>query len=59
MKALFFAIEINLLLWLAAVGMSLHGDGSIWILLLIGAGFAAIVQHWAYYALYKQKAVSS
>ena len=65
LKFLFLTIEINLLLWLALMGGA-HASGSMpggadwWeckvpanrMLLFVGVGFAVIVQHWAYYAVY-------
>ena len=60
-KCLFLTIEINLLLWLAVGGMVLASDQEIpelRIMVLLGAAFAAIFQHWAYYAVYKRAAKS-
>lgn len=57
MKAMFFAIEINLILWMAVLGGALTSNPESpetrWILPTIGAGLAAILQHWAYYRLYR------
>ena len=56
-KGLFFTIEINLLLWLAAGGIVLASDQEIPGLkgtIVLGMIFAAIFQHWAYYAVYKR-----
>lgn len=58
---MFFAVEVNLLLWLALLGMLLTGRATTenppnsasdagW-MAGVGVAFAAIVQHWAYYAL--------
>lgn len=57
LKGLFWAIEINLLIWMAA-------SGWIWwtpavprhIKYIVTAGLivAALLQHWAYYNLYKR-----
>lgn len=66
LRALFVAVEINLLLWLAACGQgwvsSGHSGGSWWRgavaidawLMLMGLIFAATVQHWAYYAIRRE-----
>ncbi len=55
LKAVFYTIEINLVLWLAALGVSAPTERrSTWVVLCIGAAVAAILQHWAYYALYRR-----
>jgi hypothetical protein len=59
-RRMFYAIEINLILWAAAFGGSFQ-DGSTasgnWptgrVVALVGFGFAAIAQHVAYYSLYR------
>lgn len=57
MKAMFFAIEINLILWLALLGATIsplaESPHTRWILPVIGAGLTAVLQHWAYYRLYR------
>ena len=57
LKALFMTVEINLCLWLAAFGVMMASDkdaGALKTLIIVGVAFAAIVQHWAYYAAYKR-----
>lgn len=66
LRAMFLVVEMNLLLWLAVCGMAwanADNSGASWwrgavqvdaTLLLVGFGFAAIVQHWAYYAVRKE-----
>ena len=57
MRLMFFAVEGNLLLWLAMLGMLLEAadqDQSVKTMVVVGTAFAAIVQHWAYYAVYKK-----
>ncbi|UCE60729.1 MAG: hypothetical protein JSU63_03055 [Phycisphaerales bacterium] len=58
LRILFLAVEINLLLWLAVFGMlqapGAAGSALIKQLVVAGVAFAAIVQHWAYYAVYKR-----
>ncbi|MBN1491009.1 MAG: hypothetical protein JXA69_13920 [Phycisphaerae bacterium] len=66
LRTVFVVIEINLLLWLAVCGMAwanTEESGASWwhgtvqvdaTLLLVGVGFAAIAQHWAYYALCRE-----
>jgi hypothetical protein len=57
LKALFLTVEINLILWLAAFGMVMASGkdvGALKTLIIVGVVFAAIVQHWAYYAAYKR-----
>ena len=51
---LYAAIVVNLLLWLAVVG-SVYGAGvgGTKALAVAGLIFAAVGQHWAYYALWK------
>ncbi len=56
LKLLFFAIEVNLLLWLAAAGTAWSepvGRAAV-MPIIVGTAFAAIVQHWAYYAVYRK-----
>ena len=56
MRALFWAIEINAILWMAALGSVIAPNGPAqpaWVMPAIGLGFAAIVQHWAYYRMYR------
>ena len=66
LRSMLVIIEINLILWLAVCGMAWagadRGAASWWsgelkvngAMLLIGAAFAALVQHWGYYALRKE-----
>jgi len=55
--ALFWAIEINLILWLVALGtvfsVDEHGRG-IKGVIVVGVIFAILAQHWAYYSVYKR-----
>ena len=58
MKKMFLAIEVNLLLWIALAGVlwsETGSDSSIKTLALVGAGFAALFQHWAYYSIRDSK----
>lgn len=63
LRRMFYAIEVNLILWMAAAGSafapSSSPDGP-WsasqIMTLVGVAFAAIAQHWAYYSLYRASA---
>ena len=49
-RSLFFAIELNLVLWLAA------GFATAWeTVVVLGLVVSAIVQHWAYYALVRDR----
>lgn len=65
LRILFLVVELNLILWMIVAGDGLSHrtdvDG-VWssgpvtveaTLIFIGLGFAAIVQHWAYYAVYR------
>jgi hypothetical protein len=57
LKALFVTVEVNLILWLAASGMALDPSteaADLKIVVIVGVVFAAVVQHWAYYAVYKR-----
>ena len=57
LRILFLVIEINLILWLATCGMtfgSVESMKSVSAMALVGFAFAAIGQHWAYYAVYKK-----
>ena len=58
MKKMFLAIEVNLVLWIALVGalwLEPRYEGSTRTFALIGAGFAALFQHWAYYQVHKSR----
>jgi len=48
LKRLFFTIEVNLLLWIAA---AIAAKGAP--VVLVGLVLAAVLQHWAYYDLYR------
>jgi hypothetical protein len=57
LRYLFFAIEVNLVLWLCALGIVLSGEAEVGLLktlIIVGAAVSAVVQHWAYYAVYKR-----
>ncbi len=57
LRKLFLTVEVNLMLWLAALGTVMASDedaGALKPVLIVGLAFAAIVQHWAYYAVYKR-----
>ena len=57
LKRLFVTVEINLILWLIALGMVMAPDenaDALKALIVVGIVFAAIAQHWAYYAAYKR-----
>ena len=54
---MFLAIEINLVIWLAVLGMLFAAEPvetPIKTTVVAGVVFAAIVQHWAYYSVYKR-----
>ena len=50
---LYTVIVANLVLWLAVIGSTYYDVGNIKVVALTGFIFAAISQHWAYYALRK------
>ena len=61
LKFMFFAVEVNLVLWLVLAGAAMRDQlgaepavkmADIRWVAYVGVGFAIIVQHWAYYALY-------
>ncbi|HNQ21891.1 MAG TPA: hypothetical protein PKK06_02240 [Phycisphaerae bacterium] len=57
LRLMFLAVEVNLILWIMAWALSTPKDESFVsasTMALVGLGFAAIVQHWAYYAVYKK-----
>jgi hypothetical protein len=65
MKILFLSVEVNLVLWLMLGGFALGGGdlGYEWLrgdvsmpryLPIAGLVFAAVVQHWAYYKVWKK-----
>ena len=56
LRILFVAIEINLILWLVGLGILLASDAvsalaKKWV--VVGTLFAAVIQHWAFYAVYR------
>ena len=51
MRGLYAVIVVNMLLWLAVLAAAYRNGGSVKAIALIGAGSAAITQHWAYYSL--------
>jgi len=56
LRGLFWTIEINLVLWiavLASIILSKGAEPSLKYIAGAGAVFAALMQHWAYYNLYK------
>jgi hypothetical protein len=50
---LYTVIVANLVLWLAVLASAYYGFGDIRVIALTGFIFAALSQHWAYYALRK------
>lgn len=55
LKFIFFAIEVNLILWLGALfAVQPDVDLDAKTMVLIGCITAAILQHIAYYSLYKE-----
>lgn len=57
-KTLFWLTEVNALLWLADFGSAVASDAELQFKIFAGIGLAigAIIQHRAYYELYKAKA---
>ena len=55
-RSFFYAIEVNLLLWIAVLILVLRSDASLLTKQVTIFGFiiAAIIQHLAYYNLYKK-----
>lgn len=57
MKMLFFAIELNLVMWVVVLGILFskvpHVDAAKMIA-FIGFCLAALIQHWAYYNIWKK-----
>ena len=54
---MFFSIELNLILWLAVVGILLADPpdvGAAKTTTIIGCVLAAVVQHWAFYNIRKK-----
>jgi hypothetical protein len=56
MRGLFYAIEINLLLWLIVAGRIWESGIDAETKYMVTTGFvvSALLQHWAYYGLLKQ-----
>ena len=55
MRGLFLVVEINFLMWIGvAFGVwKSNADDLIKYMAIAGAIFSALLQHWAYYNLYK------
>ena len=57
LKLLFWVIEINLILWVIALGsvfsVDMQGRGVKGVI-IAGVVFAILAQHWAYYSVYKR-----
>jgi hypothetical protein len=53
LTSLYTVIVANLILWLAVIANAFYGFASIKVIALTGFIFAAVSQHWAYYALRK------
>ncbi len=55
LKKMFLAVEVNLILWLVVFGAAKSNNGLVDVkLVTVGFVFAAVIQHWAYYACYKK-----
>lgn len=56
LKGLFFTIEVNLVLWIAVAWAVWESSAERPTKLAAAAGciIAALLQHWAYYSLYKR-----
>ena len=56
LKGLFFAIEVNLVLWIIVAGTVYQSSAELFAKVATVAGFllATILQHWAYYHLYRR-----
>lgn len=57
LKLLFWTIEINLILWVVALGAVFSADEhgpTAKSVVAVGLVFAMLAQHWAYYAVYKR-----
>ena len=56
LKRMFWAIEINAILWFLMLGFIAPTTVELPIKVFVGVGllFAAVFQHWAYYGIYKK-----
>jgi hypothetical protein len=58
LRLLFFSIEVNLVLWITVAGAVWHSSAETIIIMkyatTVGFVVAALLQHWAYYNLYKR-----
>ena len=56
LRGLFSVIEINLFLWLVVAGTvwQSSAENSVKYLTAVGFVVAAVLQHWAYYKLYRK-----
>ena len=51
LRRLYVVIEVNLVLWMVVTAMAYFGEEKTKGWALIGFVFAALAQHWAYYAV--------
>lgn len=56
LRKLYWAIEINCLLWVGVLIWAIHTGAGVFIKRAVFAGFilSALLQHWAYYNIYKK-----
>ena len=56
LKGLFFTIEVNLVLWIIVATTVWESSAERWVKVAATGGciIAALLQHWAYYNLYKR-----
>ena len=56
LKRMFWAIEINAILWFSVLGLIARTtvELPIKVFVVVGLIFAAGLQHWAYYGIYKK-----
>ena len=57
LRIMFLVVEINLILWIVMWGMTGRSEESmksVNTMAFVGFAFAVVVQHWAYYAVYKK-----
>lgn len=59
LRPLYATIVINLVLWLAMLGAAFRGVESVRAIAIAGFVFAALAQHWAFYALRKVEPVAA
>jgi hypothetical protein len=53
LRSMYWTICVNLVLWMSVMGMAINGARGVKAAAIAGFVFAAVAQHWAFYAMRK------